>query len=312
MADSKELYKLLSSDFKAENRFYFVSRGEGMMQGREKDSGRVFLINTNTQEAWELLKSDGHFSLWDKSSVEIAATFALPDEARRNAVELRSPFYFGINEYKNGVASVSWTLQPDGRYYADEDGFGMEDDEEIDFTSFIDQSANILIPFQQMDDAIQVRYSKQAAGISKNREEVPYVCLTPEMTIPLSDNRRLGDHKDKLIKIIYGMMIRFGSKVENANKHDEYAEFLGIVTSINPNPEHYLSISLIGKKSESNNEKYELSTVAVLFKKGQEPQGIGVMMGEYPQNEIADAMLIEDNAETIYNEFIQLVKELYA
>lgn len=310
MTNSKELYKLLSAEFKTEKNFSFVSRGEGMMQGREKATHRVFLVNTNTHEAWDLTTSSGHFSFWDKSAVEIAAIFDLPYRAQRNAVALRTPFYFGINEFKDGVASVSWTLQPDGRYYADEDGFGMEDDEEIDFTAFIDQSANILIPFQLMDDSTREQYRRQAVEISKNREEVPYICLSPELTIPTTENTRIENHKDKLLKIIYGMMVQFGSQTENAYKHPEYEGRLGIFTSINPTSDHYLSLSLMGKKSETNNEKYEISIVTALFKKGQGPVGTGVLMGEYLPTEIADAMMIEDNAEAIYNEFIQMLKEL--
>ncbi len=168
----KELYKTLSSDFKAEKNFYFADRGEGMMQGCEKDTNRVFLVNNNTKEAWELIAANSRFSLWDASAVVIAAAVALPYKARRNAMELRAPYYFGINEFKDGVAYVSWTLQPDGRYYADEDGFGMEDDDEITLYAYIDSSANILIPFQPMNDNLKVRYRKQAIIISKNREDL--------------------------------------------------------------------------------------------------------------------------------------------
>lgn len=310
MADSKELYKLLSSDFKTENAFYFASRGEGMMLGAEKDTRRVFLINTNTQEAWELLTPDRHFSFWDKSAVEIADTFDLPDIARYNANEVRAPFCFDINDYKDGVASVIWTLQPDGRYYADEDGFGMENDVEINFTAFIDQSANILIPFQEMDESIQRQYRKQAVEISKNQEETSYICLSPKMTIPFCENYNIENHKEKLIRIISGIMIQFGAKVENAYKNSNYIEPLGVFRSINPTPNHYLSLTLIGKKIQSDQEKYEVGFVTAIFKKDYEPQCLCVYTGEYTSAEIANIMLNENNVEMIYNEFIRMVKEL--
>lgn len=97
----------------------------------------------------------------------------LPHRAERNALALSAPFHFGINDYindyKDGVASVSWTLQPDGIYYADEDGFGMEDDDEINFTAFIDQSANVLIPFRQLFGSRREQYHKLAVEILGNR-----------------------------------------------------------------------------------------------------------------------------------------------
>lgn len=242
MVTSKELYKTLSADFKTERRFYFAERGEGMMQAREKDFRRMFLVNNNTKEAWELLAANGRFSFWDASAVEIASAFNLPYRAQRNAVELIAPYHFGINEFKDGVAYLSWTLQPDGRYYADEDGFGVEDDDEINFYAFIDTQANILIPFQSMDDSLMTRYRKQAVAISRNREEVPYVCLSPEMTIPVNENTNMAAHKDKLLRIIYGMMFQFGSQARNAYKHEEYNGRLGIFTAFNPTPEHYIGI----------------------------------------------------------------------
>ena len=104
MTTPKEFYKMLSGDFKTERKYSFVDRGEGMMQCREKATDRVFLVNKMTEEAWELLSAKGRFSFWDASAVEIAATFNLPYCAQRNAVEVRAPYYFGINEFKDGVA----------------------------------------------------------------------------------------------------------------------------------------------------------------------------------------------------------------
>lgn len=312
MVTSKELYKTLSADFKTERRFYFAERGEGMMQAREKDSRRMFLVNNNTKEAWELLAANGRFSFWDASAVEIASAFNLPYRAQRNAVELIAPYHFGINEFKDGVAYVSWTLQPDGRYNADEDGFGMEDDDEINFYAFIDTQANILIPFQPMEDSLRSRYRKQSLAISRNREEVPYVCLSPEMTIPVSENTNLEAHIEKLIKIIYGMMFQFGSQAHNAYKHEEYQGRLGIFTAFNPTPEHYLSMTIMGKASEDNQGKYEITIITSLYKDGEEPVGCGTQMGTFDTSEIEDIMSIEGNARMILDDFLESVQMIYS
>jgi len=48
-------------------------------------------------------------------------------------------FRFWIYAYEDGKALVEWTLQPDGRYFEDEDGFGAEHFEEITVYSYIDQ-----------------------------------------------------------------------------------------------------------------------------------------------------------------------------
>lgn len=312
MITPKKLYKALSADFKSERNYYFAERGEGMMQAREKDSRRMFLVNNNTKEAWELLTTNGRFSFWDASEVEIASAFDLPYRAQRNAVELCVPYHFGINEFKDGVAYVSWTLQPDGRYYADEEGFGMEDDDEINFYAFIDTKANILIPFQPMDDSLMTRYRKQAAAISRNREEVPYVCLSSEMTVPLSENTNLEAYKDKLLKIIYGMMFQFGSQAHNAYKHEEYKGRLGIFTALNPSPEHYLSITIMGKTSENEEDKYEITIITALYKNREEPVACGTKMGTFNTAEIEDIMSIEENAKMILDDFLESVQMIYS
>lgn len=312
MTNPKELYKTLSVYFKKEEHFYFANRGEGMMQGLERNTNRVFLINKKTREAWELISANGEFSLWDASDVEIASAFDLPDTALCNALKLNAPYHFGINEFKDGIAYVSWMLQPDGRCYADGDGFGMEDDEEITFNAFIDNQAHILIPFQAMDDTLRARYREQAILISRNREEVPYVCLLPEITIPMSENTNLEANKEKLLKIINGAMFQFGSQAQNVYKNDEYKERLGVFIPINPTSEHFLSLTILGNAVKDGDEKYEVTIFTALYKDGEEPQGWGSKMGTFTTTEIENIMSIEDNAQLILDDFIESVGMLYS
>ena len=56
-------------------------------------------------------------------------------------------FNFSIYRFTDGKAQVSWTLQPDGRYFEDEDGFGAEPFCEITLHSYIDKCGNFLCPF---------------------------------------------------------------------------------------------------------------------------------------------------------------------
>ena len=312
MHNSKELYQKLIADLTTEKQYYFAERGEGMLQCREKNADRIFLINQNSQEAWELISANGRFSFWDASAVEIASALNMPYRAKRNAIELNAPFYFGINEFNNGVACVSWTLQPDGRYYADESGFGMEDDDEITVYAFIDNMANILIPFQPMDDDLKNRYRNQAMEISKNIDEIPYICLVPELTLPLSENTNLKAHTDKLQKIIYGMMLQFGSQAKNAYKHEENQGRLGIFTAINPNPEHYLSLTILGNLVEGTDDTYEIILVTSLFKEGTEPLGCCTKMGKFNSKEIEEIMGIEENSKIILDNFLHSVDMIYS
>lgn len=63
--------------------------------------------------------------------------------------EPRMRFMFGFNSFKDGLSEFFWTVQPDGRYYGDNGGFGMEHDVEIVLKSYIDEDGNFTQPFTQ-------------------------------------------------------------------------------------------------------------------------------------------------------------------
>ncbi len=43
---------------------------------------------------------------------------------------------------------MDWLIQPDGMYWMDEDGFGIEDDKCISLYTIIDENGNFLKPFE--------------------------------------------------------------------------------------------------------------------------------------------------------------------
>lgn len=52
-----------------------------------------------------------------------------------------------IDTFHDGKAVVSWCIQPDGRYWEDEDGFGGTSDVEIELYSLIDRQGRFCLPF---------------------------------------------------------------------------------------------------------------------------------------------------------------------
>ncbi len=57
-------------------------------------------------------------------------------------------FITSFEDFKDGKARVLWEVQPDGWYWADEDGFGAESDYEIVLYSYLDENGNFLAPFR--------------------------------------------------------------------------------------------------------------------------------------------------------------------
>lgn len=52
-----------------------------------------------------------------------------------------------VGPFRDGKAEFRWLLQPDGRYFADEDGFGAENCTEIWLRSYMDEKGRFLEPF---------------------------------------------------------------------------------------------------------------------------------------------------------------------
>lgn len=51
-------------------------------------------------------------------------------------------------EKRDGRFIMLWQIQPDGRYWEDEDGFGAESDEEVTLYSFLDENGLFTAPFR--------------------------------------------------------------------------------------------------------------------------------------------------------------------
>lgn len=152
--NAKELYIELQNS-KYDERPYSRMKdwGEGMEIVEEviDDYWRErYLINHKAKEAYEVMTRGLNLTFIKKEDVDCKDVETL--ENNSNAYSF-SAYYqrFAIEKFKNGVALVEWTLYPDGRYFMDEDGYGMEDNEESKLYGFIDKKARVVIPFQAKD-----------------------------------------------------------------------------------------------------------------------------------------------------------------
>lgn len=90
----------------------------------------------------------------------------IDEVAYERAKDLEANFPTWIRSYKNGVAEVSWQINPDGRYYIDDDGFGMTDDEQIEIYGYIDRNGKVLVKFKHIHkDWNLLRRMRQKAEI---------------------------------------------------------------------------------------------------------------------------------------------------
>lgn len=125
-----------------------------------------FLVNHDAEEAYEIMTRGLILTFISEKDVDWDSVLTL--ENNRNAYTY-SAYYqrFDIDKFMNGVARVLWTLYPDGRYFMDEDGFGMEDNDESVLYGFIDKKARVVIPFQAKDWRAMERLRPEAERKAK-------------------------------------------------------------------------------------------------------------------------------------------------
>ena len=71
--------------------------------------------------------------------------------------------------FRDGFACFEWMVQPDGRYYADEDGFGAERDEEVTLYALLDENGAFVTKFAEE----RPRFENYRAFFEKYRRNGP-------------------------------------------------------------------------------------------------------------------------------------------
>ena len=121
--------------------------GEGMaMFGQSR--GPLYIANTETNKIKMLVDEKSKVVGFTKEDIDYASLEGVEHsgDAYRMVVD-----YAGMGRYsdfRDGICCLYWMLYPDGMYFADEDGFGMEDNDEVEIYCVIDKDFNVLRPFR--------------------------------------------------------------------------------------------------------------------------------------------------------------------
>ena len=151
----QKLYNKLNTETYKERPYEVSDLGEGMAVVNEDIWGwwkPRFLVNHNTKCAYEFMNKDQKLVTVTEDDIDWESLRNLPEDAIGRARSLSFHFPSFIRHFENGVAEVSWQINPDGRYYMDEDGYGMTDDEEIEIYGFIDQNAKVVVKFKNINE----------------------------------------------------------------------------------------------------------------------------------------------------------------
>lgn len=125
---------------------YSVGDGIACFSGGSRDKTMI-LANTRTGKVRQFLSADGNVLVSD-SEIDYKSV----NEQLEHPGDVKykcSEYYFGFNDwFDKGYAELCWTTHPDGMYYMDEDGFGMEHDSEENVYCIINTDLEIVVPFK--------------------------------------------------------------------------------------------------------------------------------------------------------------------
>lgn len=103
-----------------------IDSSDGSMWLCRNDGGNRRLIT---------LVEHGEVKFLTEADIEPSAMRLIKQQCPYLAFKAR--YRFWVFPFTGSKAAVEWTVRPDGSYYADSDGFGMTDDEEITLHGFI-------------------------------------------------------------------------------------------------------------------------------------------------------------------------------
>lgn len=172
----EKLYEVLQSDTYKSDLYKTEDLGEGMAVLYQNIWGWYkprFVLNHNDKTAFEFMDSYQCLVTVTNEDIDWASLKKLPEEAIYRAECLSFQFPSFISGFRNGVARVDWQLNPDGRYYMDDDGYGMTADEETEIYGFIDNRGSVLVKFRAIKDRKELEVMrKEAEDIVKSRKQL--------------------------------------------------------------------------------------------------------------------------------------------
>ena len=129
--------------------------GEGMaiFYGDGWNNYEKYMANMQTGKIRKLSTADGTL-LVDDREIDYEAIAKECENGIGNA-EAKAIRYGGLgrwDDFEDGLCAISWTLYPDGQYFADEDGFGMKSNREEKVYAIIDTNLDIVEPFRPIND----------------------------------------------------------------------------------------------------------------------------------------------------------------
>ena len=152
--------------------YYHRDMGCGMLRFSNRSYGnkQIFIVNPAIKKVYPISEPNGKLVGFTLDDIDWDNVNQLEHngDAKRLVADYGG---LSIGDYQDGLAYVSWMLYPDGRYFADEDGFGMEDNDEVNIAAYIDTQCRAVVKFQDLEDD-EKRRKVRAKALAKNLKQL--------------------------------------------------------------------------------------------------------------------------------------------
>lgn len=151
-----------------------------LFRGNEWRSYELFFTNIVTGKIRKLSDDDGNVLVKDSEiDYEHIDKVCLHGAifAHRKIMVYREMSSWDL-KFKDGITAIIWTLYPDGQYFADEDGYGAENNREERVVAIMDTNLNIIEPFRPIEDIgeyLNNLRSRQQAINAKSKTDKSYI-----------------------------------------------------------------------------------------------------------------------------------------
>lgn len=146
--EDKILYQNLTSPQYKTRPYYQSDLGEDMILVSQVICDYIkprYLMDCRTKRAVEFMDKAQRLLTVTDDDIDWRSLKRVKDEDAIDVARYRLFIYPGdISRYVNGMAKVRWEINPDGRFYCDEDGFGMTGDVEINLYGVIDRKGKVV------------------------------------------------------------------------------------------------------------------------------------------------------------------------
>ena len=240
-----------------------ILAGDGMVffYGEGWRNYELHVANTLTSKIRKLSTADGELLVND-DDIDYDAIVKLCENGIGNA-RTKAIRYAGINRwdgFKDGLCAISWMLYPDGRYFADSDGFGMEDNDEEEVYAIIDTNLDVVEPFRPIRDVashLKTLRKNVRETINKNKAmktRIFNLIIIDESGSMQSIKKQAIDSVNETIQTIRSAQ----------TKHEEQEHYVSLIT-FNDNVKTIYDCVPVSEVTELTYETYQPACCTALY-----------------------------------------------